>query len=531
MQEQRLRNISPSQAAWYSSAESTTGALKRDGCTSNTRVKVLEQLRCWAYDGSAEAIYWLNGMAGTGKTTIAYSLCDKLDRAFTLAASFFCSRQLPACRDVNLIFPTIAYRLARFSPPFRYALSAILEQSPDVHTQRLSNQFEKLILEPLREVANTLSADLVVIIDALDECENKDGVSQLLNTLILNAPDLPIKFFVTSRPESKILDQMGSPVAECTRLELRLHDLEQSMVEEDIRTYLSIKLEPMSLSDDELEQLVKLSGVLFIYASTLVRYIGADNFSKSPRRRLSAVLAGSNSRSQSSHKDIDGLYTTILAAAFDDQDQDTIDRQEMKLVLDTIICAQEPLEVRGIAGLLKLEDEGAVRSALRSLLSVLHFSESTGVVTTLHASFPDYMLNKDRSNKFHCDAQEHNQRLAQLCFDMMKTPDPPFNICSLDSSYLFDKDVPGLEEIIRKTISPELFYACQYWPTHLMLSNAPVNLAGEIYEFQSTRLLLWMEIMNLKQAIHAGAAALYRVYTFYQVGVLKSQRTLGNMID
>jgi hypothetical protein len=515
VQERRLKDLSQSAAAWYSSAEAAT--VRRDGCTPNTRVAVLGKLRSWAYHDQSEKIYWLNGMAGTGKTTIAYSLCGQLDDTRTLAASFFCSRQLPSCRDVNLILPTISYQLARFSRPFRFALSSSLEEDPGVHTRKLSDQFEKLIVRPLRAVKDTIPADLVVVIDALDECQNDDGVGQILDTLLSRISDLPIKFFVTSRPEAKILDQMRSGQNKRIPVELRLHELEHSIVREDIETYLKIKLAPIQLSDAQFKSLVQQAGVLFIYAATVVRYVGADNFSRSPQKRLAVMLAMSNSPSSKSHKDIDFLYATILAAAFDNDDLEDFDREEMELVLRTVLCAQEPLAAPVIAGLLKLDSEDSVHAALRSLLSVLNFSETTGIVTTLHASFPDYMFDRRRSERFHCDAQSHNGILAQLCFDMMKTPNPPFNICGLESSYLFDKDVPNLDEKVDNNISKELYYACRYWGTHFELSKTSEDLVCALYDFLSVRLLLWMEVLNLKQSIHAGAGILYRIQTWSQV--------------
>ena len=45
----------------------------RNPCTENTRKEILNRLEVWASDNATTKVYWLNGMAGTGKTTIAYS--------------------------------------------------------------------------------------------------------------------------------------------------------------------------------------------------------------------------------------------------------------------------------------------------------------------------------------------------------------------------------------------------------------------------------------------------------------------------
>jgi hypothetical protein len=77
----------------------------------------------------------MNGMAGTGKTEITYSLCLELECAHQLAPSFFYSRLLPECRDVARIVPTTAYQIARFSYPFQSALCEVLGNNPDVGTR------------------------------------------------------------------------------------------------------------------------------------------------------------------------------------------------------------------------------------------------------------------------------------------------------------------------------------------------------------------------------------------------------------
>jgi hypothetical protein len=454
-------------------------------------------------------------MAGTGKTTIADSLCAGLDTTRTLAASFFCSRQLPTCNDVNRIFPSISYQLALFSPPFRHALSCVLEQNPEAHNQPLSKQFEQLIAEPLRKVANTIPSDLVSVIDALDECTDQDGVDQVLETLLLHASNLPIKFFVTSRPESKIRDRMLNPDDEQIRSVLHLHDLARSIVRKDIKTYLEAKLKRIKLPAADLERLVEQSGVLFIYASTLVRYIGDDNFSRSASR-LKLILGASSSSGYEGWT-IDGLYNTILQAAFNRPGLGKQEKEEMKRVLYSVVCAQEPLTADVIAGLLGLDATSSVLPALRPLYSLLHISETDGLVTTFHQSFPDYMFDQGRSNEFYCDKRQHNAFLAERCFSVIGTPNPPFNICGLESSYIFDEDVPDLGERIEQAISPELFYACRYWEAHLGLAETSERLVDALREFLSLRLLLWMEILNLKRCIHVGAGGLHRVLGWCQV--------------
>ena len=102
----------------------------------------------------------------------------------------------------------------------------------------------------------------------------------------------------------------------------------------------------------------------------------------------------------------------------------------------------------------------------------------------------------------------HHAKLALRCLDVVGTHDPPFNICNLGSSYEFD-DIPGLAQRVNNAISEEMFYACRYWGPHLLLAEISSNLLDALYDFLSVRLLLWMEVMNLKQCISAGVGVLH----------------------
>ncbi|KAG8703953.1 hypothetical protein FRC09_003852 [Ceratobasidium sp. 395] len=410
----RLKELPYSAEAKFKSAKSDS--LGRNRCTPNTRVDVLQQLRIWAEDSESQRIYWLNGMAGTGKTTIAYSLCERLQDDGKLAASFFCSRQLPTCRDVDRILPSIAFQLSLFSLPFRHAVSSALQKYLDAHNQPVDLQFESLVAAPLREVRDTLPADLVIVVDALDECEDARGVSKMLFALLQNSLDLPMKVFVTSRPEQRILDRMESKAYRHLRSELRLHELERLVVQADIKTYLMASLDKLNLNIADLDSLTKQSGVLFVYASTVVRYV-TDNPSRSSQR-LAEVLATPASL-DSSQLGVDPLYTAILQAALEDESLTRSERREVNQILRTVICAREPLSVNLIAKFLGINKVESVYAALRALSSVLQVSDTVGrLVTTLNQSFPDYMLDQKRSRRFCCEPEQYNAWYTQTCFSL-----------------------------------------------------------------------------------------------------------------
>ncbi|KEP45422.1 vegetative incompatibility protein HET-E-1 [Rhizoctonia solani 123E] len=453
-------------------------------------------------------------MAGTGKTTITNTLCSSLDQSYELGASFFCTRSLPACRDVKLILPTIAYQLARFSDPFRGALLQVLDRDPDVHTKVLRVQFQRMILEPLRDVKGSLPINLVVVIDALDECDDGNGVEQILVVLLENAFELPVKFLVSSRPEYHIRQQIDKSKQ---RTQVTLHELDEKMVKADIATYLKAELALMSipLTTDQLEDLVKRAGVLFIYAATVLRYITDGD----PLERLDIVLQASNTEQEASNKtkEIDGLYQTVLASALGNPRLEFSEKQRMELVLHTVVCAQEPLTVEALAGLLGLNTSKVV-AALKPLWSVLHVSgrHDSDRVNILHASFPEYMLDPTRSGQFTCKAELQHGKLADLCFGRISRNIPQFNICNLDSSSRFDTDVAQIDEKVKQMIPMDLLYACQYWAVHLCLGEKSNKRATALYDFLAKRLLLWMELLNLTNRIERSIGLVERAMSWLQ---------------
>ncbi|CAE6462597.1 unnamed protein product [Rhizoctonia solani] len=488
-----LKDLKPAMSACYNSSQAFK--LKRGPCTKGTRIDVLSRIVRWISAPDSEPVYWMNGMAGTGKTTIAYTLCEELDADGWLAASFFCSRLLPECRDVDLIIPSIAYQLARSSRPFQSVLSRILEKDPDAHTRLSHLQFDDLIVRPLSEVKHTLPQNLIVVIDALDECEDKESTSRILSVLLAKSRGLPVRFVIGSRPEPEIWSQMSKQNNQA-KSRVALHDLDKQMVQNDIEAYLRDSLMPMETTETDIAKLVERAGILFIYAATVVRYISYNNFQNSSTR-LANILSTSGIGKR--HEEIDELYTMILRDSLDNPKLEDVEKEEIRQALHTVICAKEPLTVHTLSGLLGVDDPSRVYAALRPLWSVLYVSGTSQLITTLHTSFPDYMLDPSRSRQYHCDPLAQNQVLTLRCFACFRSNRPQFNICGLKSSFVLDDQVMGLEERVKRAITAKLFYSARYWAGHLHSAIRSPSLVQELEEFLSSQLLLWMEVMVLKK--------------------------------
>ncbi|KAJ7701054.1 hypothetical protein B0H16DRAFT_1208506, partial [Mycena metata] len=111
-------------------------------------------------------IFWITGLAGSGKSTLSATIVDTLGNKNTpVTAQFFISRNIPETMDTKNLVPTIAQQLAEFCP----AAARIIHDTLKNHfPSSLENQVKELLLAPIRELCK--SRDMVIIvIDALDE--------------------------------------------------------------------------------------------------------------------------------------------------------------------------------------------------------------------------------------------------------------------------------------------------------------------------------------------------------------------------
>jgi hypothetical protein len=149
-----FNNLPKAKHAAYNSSSRAGCALAGKG-----REKILADLVAWATDACDTKIYWLNGMLATGKTTIAFTFCQILDNIQILGASFFCSRSDIDSSNAKLIFPTLAYELARHFTAASKALLNALEKDRNVEFLRCTpDDFFNLIITPTKAASKDVSS-------------------------------------------------------------------------------------------------------------------------------------------------------------------------------------------------------------------------------------------------------------------------------------------------------------------------------------------------------------------------------------
>jgi len=491
----------------------------------------------WAKNPDSPRMYWMNGMAGTGKTTIAYSFCEQLKDKGLLGASFFCSRSLADCRDIQHIIPTIARRLARSCVQYAAALIEVLDG--DFQLRSFRTHLKQLISEPLQGI-ESMTDTLIIVIDALDECNNREEDIEEFLRLICDCfhssrKTIPLKIFLTSRPDEAIRYTITplQPSLPSKWSVVHIHDIEKSLVQEDIRLYVIDELDKIAIRESkrgrspgpgwppstEVDVIVENANRLFIYAATVIRYVGQSG---DPCTRLSEFVPNSSVREGISHgsglttKLIDALYITILERALEESSEG--ERDLVRMVLKLIVCAQTPLTLAGIADLLETSTRH-IRIALRSLHSVISTPTDDSVAaTTFHASFPDFLFDHCRSHSIiHIPFRQSHEDVAGLCLHLIHNSFSKINIKWTDRWQSVD-DIP--EEKIESWFSGALAYACKFWASHVDISDGIEKFSTQLDRFLTCHVLRWFEALCLLRRLDIGVEALRRLKECTHVSLL-----------
>ena len=492
---------------------------KRKGCLRGTRKEVLWEIECWLNSRQGQRVFWLNGLAGTGKSTIAQTFAEMCFADGKLGASFFCSRDFEGRRNLQMIIPTLAFQLAYRYLPFRQELLQVLRAHRDVGQESLCSQMEKLIVGPLRAT----SISTVIIIDALDECKDEEPASAILSVLSRYIPDIPaVKFFITGRPEVRIRSgfRLKSllPITEV----FKLHEVKPEVVDNDIKLFFQSQLANLaetrsdcdSIGDwptsSDIETLCKKAAGFFIYASTVIKFISSED--DSPTERLAIITSLPQSTTEEGKSGVDQLYTKVLQQAFTNVHPDSSQRYlRFQIVVGTVLTIFNPLSIKGLSDLLGYGTQ-YIRSTIRSLHSLLIVPEGIeDPICVFHKSFPDFLMDPHRcqDGRFLVEPTARHPEILLACLRLMGER-LKRNICNLDE-YAVLSEVEDLSVHRKTNIGDALEYACRFWTGHLLETPSKTPHAEEVQKaidkFFAVHLLQWIEVLaitgNLGIGIHS----------------------------
>jgi len=393
-------------------------------CLPGTRREVLKKIETWAKAGSEGTnILWLHGPAGAGKSAIAQTVAETCAGQDELAASFFFARSVASRNTLNHLFPTIAAQIAFSAPEKRRRLDKILKNDPCI-AERASGSVD--LVAALFKKGSSLvpSSPFLVVIDGLDECQGHDDQCRILAQVahMVTAHHLPLRFLIVSRPEAHLCEAFEEQDLANIAEMLSLYgdsegsgDVSAYLQSEFSRIYSSKRHRDVMEfipgpwpSKDVIAGFVGKSGGYFIYASTVIKFIDDENFS--PIERLDQILTGSNSAvpppDSAPFAELGKLYLQILSSCPTSK-LPMLKRILGYLIFPSVMDISVSMDTLNIEALLRLP-RGQVKLMLRGLRSLVSLGESPWDLSIglIHASFGDFLHDKERSHDYHVDSED-----------------------------------------------------------------------------------------------------------------------------
>ncbi|KAI2630918.1 WD40-repeat-containing domain protein [Hypoxylon sp. NC1633] len=463
-------------------------------CESGTRVRIRKTIIEWMDEDSGELLFWLDGPAGTGKSTIARTIADYFASEKRLVAGYFFKRGEQGRNDTSRLFPTFAKQLADAIPHFKDYLRRSLDSldKEAVEKMSLEFQFDKLLQVPLANLppSDTGQLSRVFIIDALDECERPEHLLRILTLLskLCNISPIRLRVLITSRSNPRISRAFESLLKNKTARTLELH---RDFFEDT-------KADPTAEDLNRLVQLATNPEPLFIYAATLCRFVYDEQRPRNPKNQLKLWLKQCDDNKSQLHQ----IYDPILSQIFGN---DEVESGQQLQFLGAIILLANPLPAMSFAALLDIDTDD-INWWLTELHAVLDIPpEPHNPIRLLHKSFSDFLLSPDDSNTsiYRVNVVEIHALLAAKCIRRMSAG-LKRDICDIRKLSATRDEID--KDTIDICISADLKYACLYWIYHLQGSGQSFD--STVYTFLYEHLLHWLEVLSLIGRLSDGASAI-----------------------
>lgn len=496
-------------------------------CLPGTRVDVLNEITAWANSDDQRCVFWLNGMAGSGKSTIARTIARQYYEQDHLGASFFFSKGGGDVSDAGKFFTSIAAQLADTSDAIKSCICEAIRKRRDIANKGLYDQWHQLILQPLSKLdSNFPHSSLILVVDALDECDDENNIRAIVQLLAeaRSLRNVRLRVFITSRPEISIRHEFHH-IPEIQHYDFVLHNISRSIIDRDISIFLEHNfknfrqgrpLAPSWPGKQAIVHLVCKSGGLFIWAATAYRFISQGG--PLIEKRLSKILQGDASATKP-EKQLNEIYNTVLKSSIglaDDEEEREDLYGLLRGTLGAIVILFSPLSVVSLAQLLNIPQKD-VELTLAGLHSILDIPQDQARPVHLHhPSLRDFLLDKDRCGDphFYIDKKKTHGSLAESCLWLMSVSLKK-DICDLRAPGAYARDVQI--EQIEQCLPADLQYACRYWVQHLRGSEFQLDDNGKVHNFLRDHLLHWLEALSLMRGTSEGVLAIISLESMVRV--------------
>ena len=472
-----------------------------------TREVLLKQVIDWATKerGKKEGnTFWIYGLPGIGKTSLAHSICAILDEGNHLAGAFFCRRDDKSLSEPRNILPTLIHKLAITFPPFRRLVAGRLRNNANLMPGSMKHS---LLLELICKLPRPPKRALVFVIDAFDESGDTQSRPDILRALTDAAAQTPwLKIIITSRPEAdihRVFDALVQSSHEQYDLgadpeapsDLRIFALNR------FKTVATKRFLPSPWPEQSLfDGVISRAAGLFIFIKTIALALEQDG---DPAGYLEATLQDSAGTGLTS---LYKLYSSILKGRIT---HSTADFRRMIGVLLTA-APHRPLCEETIAELASVRLD-LVKTWVADLGSLLCRDEgANGGIRVRHLSISDFFFSNDFHGDYHINFRDANVHLGNACLKTM-VEQLRFNICRLEDSRLANAAINDLQLRIKENISDALQYSSVYWSDHLCFDPEKGDWEGLRRFFEGPYALYWIEVLSIMGMVSIGVPSVRRV--------------------
>jgi hypothetical protein len=416
------------------------------------------------------------------------------------------------------LFTSLAVQLADAVPSLQTHICDAVRERSDIANLSLLDQWRELVTRPLKLVKSDKPSSLssyLLIIDALDECDNEGHVRTILQLLaeVRSLSTVRLRVFLTSRPEVPIRHGIRA-IPQAEHQDFVLHDIQPAIINHDISLFLEHHLgiigQEWTLGsewpgDKVLRQLVVHASGLFIWAATACRFIkDGQEFAED---RLDEILEGTGFEG-TPEQHLDQIYITVLQnsipTTFRPQEKVRLCTMQRR-ILGSIVILFSPLPAASLAKVIRISGI-RVTQTLERLQAILDVPKDVaGLLRLHHPSFRDFLLNKDRCGDYWVDEKEAHQLVATSCIQLMSQTLKK-DICDMHAPGIQARQVDCSR--LQEYLPPEVQYACLYWVQHLQRSGSQVYDGEEAHRFLQAHLLHWLEALGWMGKISEGIQAI-----------------------
>ncbi|TFK29426.1 hypothetical protein FA15DRAFT_691050 [Coprinopsis marcescibilis] len=457
-------------------------------CLEGTREAYAGEIMSWMRSpgGATAEVYVVADSAGSGKSALAHTICQKAEKERILVAGFFFNQMNQKSTTSGLIVAFIR-GLCDINDQIKRHVGEILSKNSTLASADPIRQFEDIVLP----VSQSLPPDrhFVIVIDALDE-EHDPVILYILRDWV---PRLPSSFriLLMTRPEERVMKHLGN--------QPHIRHFSSSLTGvpnyRDLETFIVHRLSTTdygsSVSQTLLQKFVERTEGLFLWARTVLNHL--DNASY-PVEELEDIVSGSSAfweEDDAATKQLDNLYLRVLA------NLKWADRRFVEMyrkIIGALVTLKEPLSPTGLAALyapdgLRIEDIHRLCSLFRTLLQD-YSPNSQQPVRLLHLSVQEFLTQRAPLN-YRLNIQEHHSKLSHLSLITIKKDLTPLNVPVLgytEGEWFIDPFAtpPKMPSLEKYDFSEQLYYSCRQLEYHTLimptqsLARSHIQLAREV---------------------------------------------------